>query len=757
MTGDPSQPQDIVQEENSRVSMSERFTNPRFLILLLVASLLLLGSVALAAYFLLQPAPPPFTPPDSLESLAQDYPELATILQDDKLSSVYKEFLLVYQTQGEEAAYQLAKERGLINDRDEVRLTLELDTSDPAVVEGLKSELEQSGMRVTATAGTLVDLAIPLEVLLPVLESGGEGELFGGVSGLEHVVRIRLPSTIEGKHVPASQLRVEIESLSTIGADSWHSQGFTGQGVKVGILDLEFDGYRSLLGSELPDTVTAQCFCDGGQIDQMGGVHGTGVAEIIHDIAPDAELYLAAFQTDAEFQQAAEWLVSQGVQVISNSTGSNFGPKDGSSFSSGVIDSIVQQGVLWLNSAGNAADGHYRREFTDRDGDGWHDELIYFETFGSDSIALNWNAWSTGDQDYDLFIYDTNDSLVASSQDTQSGTFSYSAEFIRFDAPDDGKRYYAAVQSARTTGTFILDFFTNNGTVDSELISKEYSLDDEAASKLGLAIGAVYWGNDELESYSSQGPSNDGRLKPELSAPSVVSVESYGREGFNGTSAATPHVSGAAALILSAAPNFSVEQVKDYLFSHAVDLGESGSDFKFGYGRLFLGEVPENPDLSVEISPPAGPETTETGVAPVATANPTIIPEVGLAVPTASSAPTTSPEPVEGNTEEDGSDTLLVVAVLGTLACAGLAGLLLVAIIWLRISGRRKKANAMDASTLGGAAPEAHGGAVEAAFSSTAQDAPAAQPPQEGSHACPNCGKSNRVGAKFCTSCGFKF
>jgi subtilisin family serine protease len=528
--------------------------------------------------------------------------------------------------------------------------------------------------------------------------------------------------------------------------------------VKVGVLDLEFDGYKSLLGTELPDSVTVQCFCDGGQVDQMGGVHGAGVAEIIHDIAPDAELYLAAFQTDAEFQQAAEWLAAQGVKIISNSTGSNWGPKDGTSFSTGVIDSIVQKGVLWVNSAGNAADGHYRREFTDRDGDGWHDELIYFETFGSDSIALNWNAWSTGDQDYDLFIYDTDNNLVASSQDAQTGTFSASAEFIRFDAPDDGKRYYAAIQSAKTTGIYILDFFTNNGTVDQDLDSKEYSLDDEASSKLGLSIGAVYWADDVLESYSSQGPSNDGRLKPELSAPSVVSVESYGKEGFNGTSAATPHVSGAAALILSAAPDFSVQQIKDYLFINAVDLGETGSDFKYGYGRLFLGEIPKNSQLTVDISTPAGPESTATGVPPAQTptGKPAKTPEIGLAVPTASSAPTASPQPVGGKSEENGTDTLLVVAVLGTLACVGLAGLLVVGLIALQIFSRRRKLNEEQVSMTAGATSAIYGGPPEAA-SNIAQETRSAQPLQEASIECPNCGRANRGEAKFCTNCGFKF
>lgn len=745
MATHPLKPEEKVQDEKPKGSLLERFYSPRSLIVLLVISLLLIASVATAAVFLLRREPVPFTPPDSLESLAGDFPELARILQDDKLSSVYKEFLLVYQKDGPEAAYELAKERGLINDRDEVRLTLELDTTEASVKQALKADLEASGIRVTAEAGHLMDLAIPLEVLLPVLEAGGEQTLFADISGLEHVVRIRLPSTIEGKHVPYSQLRLEIESLSAIGADSWHAQGITGQGVKVGVLDLQFDGYRSLLGSELPDQVTVQCFCDGGEIDQMGGVHGTGVAEIIHDIAPDAELFLAAFQTDAEFQQAAEWLASQGVQVISNSTGSNWGPKDGTSFSAGIIDSIVERGIVWVNSAGNAADGHYRAEFTDADGDSWHDELIYFETFGSDSIALNWNAWQSGDQDYDLFLYDTNNNLVASSLDAQTGTFSASAEFIRFEAPDEGARYYAAVQSASTTGRYILDFFTNNGTVDRDLVSKEFSLDDEATSKLGMSIGAVYWADDALETYSSQGPTNDGRLKPDLSAPSVVSVESYGREGFNGTSAATPHVSGAAALILSAAPGFSVQQVKDYLISNAVDLGDAGPDYQFGYGRLYLGAIPQDTGLVVEPTQPPAPGSTTTQAPGPATSTP--IPEIGLALPTTTSAATATPKPVDGDSDEGGAGTLLVVAVLGLLACLGVAGLVMTALIWLRISSNRRKAQQEVAPWSKAEVAQAQG------------EVPVilAPPPlAESGTTCPNCGRVNRSGARFCNSCGTK-
>src|SRR3990172_3889498 len=74
-------------------------------------------------------APPPleFPPPPSLEELGTQYPELAPILDDPGLSSAYKEFLAAYQSGGIEAARDLAKKRGVLDDQDPLRATLELD------------------------------------------------------------------------------------------------------------------------------------------------------------------------------------------------------------------------------------------------------------------------------------------------------------------------------------------------------------------------------------------------------------------------------------------------------------------------------------------------------------------------------------------------------------------------------------------------------------------------------------------------------
>jgi hypothetical protein len=108
------------------------------------------------------------------------------------------------------------------------------------------------------------------------------------------------------------------------------------------------------------------------------------------------------------------------------------------------------------------------------------------------------------------------------------------------------------------------------------------------------AVGAVPWFNPTtLEFFSSQGPTTDNRVKPDLSAPDGVSNSVYGQ--FYGTSAASPMVAGAAALVKQQYPSYTPSQIRDFLLARAVDLGPVGPDNQFGSGRLHLGDAPITP------------------------------------------------------------------------------------------------------------------------------------------------------------------
>ena len=104
-----------------------------------------------------------------------------------------------------------------------------------------------------------------------------------------------------------------------------------------------------------------------------------------------------------------------------------------------------------------------------------------------------------------------------------------------------------------------------------------------------FAVGATDV-NDVIAPFSSRGPSSCKRSEvPAVTAPGVgvrTSVLSGGFASQDGTSFSAPHVAGAAALILSAAPGTTAVGVRDVLTKTAKDLGPVGLDDTYGFGRI---------------------------------------------------------------------------------------------------------------------------------------------------------------------------
>lgn len=78
-------------------------------------------------------------------------------------------------------------------------------------------------------------------------------------------------------------------------------------------------------------------------------------------------------------------------------------------------------------------------------------------------------------------------------------------------------------------------------------------------------------------------------LKPDVTAPGVdvySSLPGNNYDWWDGTSMAAPHVSGSVALLLDVQPWLSVEQLRSLLRQTAADLGASGPDIRYGWGRI---------------------------------------------------------------------------------------------------------------------------------------------------------------------------
>jgi subtilisin family serine protease len=101
-------------------------------------------------------------------------------------------------------------------------------------------------------------------------------------------------------------LAVVSEGVGVGGVAPWRSAGYTGAGVKIAVIDTGFQGYKSLLGTELPFNVMAESFREDDLVDGVSE-HGTAAAEIVHDMAPGAELLLVVTDDELSLAQAVPW------------------------------------------------------------------------------------------------------------------------------------------------------------------------------------------------------------------------------------------------------------------------------------------------------------------------------------------------------------------------------------------------------------------------------------------------------------------
>jgi len=509
---------------------------------------------------------------------------------DPKLQAVLARLAAIEASQGPAAAADYARNRRISLQNGCLVVVSETTKNAPRHQAGeglaslLKARIEALGGSVQVIAGGRIQHALPVAALRALAADPAVG-------------RIRLP-------LRPFKLEVTSEGVAKTGADKWQSLAAFHNGVptKIAVIDVGFEGYRSLLGKELPDEVTAKSFRADGDITGGGEDHGTACAEIVHDMAPQAELYLVNIDTDVEQDDAVEWLNKKGVEVVSYSLGwYNAGAGDGT----GPIDEdVAASSAVWAVSAGNSALDHWTGTFADSDGDGFlnfsgTDELLDFFVPAYETIGafLNWKDWGLydgsdyrgSDQDYDLYLYlynGTGYQLVDSSTGVQSGSQWPTEEIYGWYTTADA--YWAVAVRRRSASRAVeLELFTYGNSQAIEYNVPSRSLGVPADSPDALTAGASDARTDAYHSYSSQGPTFDGRLKPDYAAPSGVSTKTYGNDNFYGTSASAPHLAGAIGL-LKGAPPYTMAQVLSIIRNRAIDLGSTGPDYKFGYGRISL-------------------------------------------------------------------------------------------------------------------------------------------------------------------------
>ena len=268
---------------------------------------------------------------------------------------------------------------------------------------------------------------------LGIVQGWAPAKRLHAIAALPNVTSIRLP---EYAFTHAGSIQTEGDAV--ISSDALRSlEGVDGTGVTVGVIS---DGVGGLAASQalgdLPAVDTSSCNVVGGD-PGASGAEGTALLEIVHDIAPGADLMFGnfGFSTVLAFNFAVECLAANADIVIDDIGFFGVGPYDGTSLvSQNTASKLNGAGPIkgYYTSVGNQAQRHYEGAYVDSGfnissgSDNWdiHEfaavngtvhagavpapaafNRLVLSPGGFASITLIWDdPWGASGNDYDLLV-----------------------------------------------------------------------------------------------------------------------------------------------------------------------------------------------------------------------------------------------------------------------------------------------------------------------------------------------------------------
>ncbi len=347
----------------------------------------------------------------------------------------------------------------------------------------------------------------------------------------------------------------------------------------------------------MPAHVTVKSFRNDGVLESRDSQHGILCGEVLHALAPDAELLFANWEPDRpeKFLEAVRWAKQQGARIISCSL---IMP----SWSDGEGGGAVNEGlagllgggadpgdVLCFASAGNTAQRHWCGTLRP-DADGHHQWRAgvtgnALSPWGNERVSVELYGRFTGNARLTVVETRTGVQIGSAAVTRSKAAATGGSAVVRF-LPQPLQRYEVRLSVA---GGFVGDpnalFHVVALGAHLDCVETQGSIPCPADCRSVHAVGAV---DDDgvRQPYSSCGP-NSLLPKPDLVAE-VPFPSLWRARAFAGTSAAAPQAAALAALVWARYPDWTAAQVSQALRRTARDLGPAGHDHETGYGCVAL-------------------------------------------------------------------------------------------------------------------------------------------------------------------------
>ncbi|MEP6955526.1 MAG: S8 family serine peptidase [Chthoniobacterales bacterium] len=512
----------------------------------------------------------------------------------------------------------------------------------------------KSGLQLEKDGRANVDIVAPVtDGLLGAIRAAG-GEIINAVPE-ESAIRALLPvSAAESIAAREDVTFIRPADLAFSNSGSVNSQGdvthnsnktridhptANGAGVKVGVLSTSINNNVNSFGQakQSGDMDPNNTFVLAGQAGTANAKGGEGLAmlEIVHDLAPAAQLYFATgFSGQAQMAQNIRNLAAAGCRVIIDDIG-YFAetPFQDGTIAKAITD-VSAQGVLYFSSAANSGNlqsgnsGTWEGNFVKGgsvNGFGQYHKFkrgVVIDRVTQGGGSPTYLFWSdplgASGNDYDIFVFDAFDNMVSAGNDSQTGTQD-PIEFV--PAPQQGEQIVIYKFSGQirclhlNTNRARLAVGTSGNTKGHNASGADNAFCVAAAPAAahdgpGSPNGPFpnpFNSSNKVENFSSDGfrriffkangdpitpgnlkvPGGQVLLKPDITAADGVVTTLPSNSGLNpffGTSAAAPHAGAIAAQLLSFRPSSTPNQIRLALNASAIDILTRGIDRASGRG-----------------------------------------------------------------------------------------------------------------------------------------------------------------------------
>ncbi|WP_176545164.1 S8 family serine peptidase [Bacillus sp. AFS041924] len=478
----------------------------------------------------------------------------------------------------------------------------------------------------------------------------------------DYTVHVEPPAQTQAED---SKDQTKVDSIPFLKLDKLHDEGFTGKGIKVGVIDTGVDynhpdlkhaykgGYDFVDNENDPMETTYADWKKSNKAEYSNGDtyytdHGTHVSGTIAGraennsdykvigVAPESDLYVYRVLgpygsgTTAAILAGIDKAVQDGMNVINLSLGASI--NDPLYATSIAIDNAVLSGVTAVVAAGNSGDALNTL--------GSPGAAALALTVGASSVPSKVTSFesqfASGSKNTGTTMElmtkkwtDDFSSMTGKSFDIVNvglgGPNDYTGKDVKGKIAFIGRGTYALIEKMEyardhgAAGVIIYNSNPDEGQIPIFLGENNDNIPTfSMTNKDGLAVNDLFasgvpsvtfgtksekeLSGDDLASFSSRGPSGTlYDIKPEVTAPGVdvlSTVPSYIANKtdtsdyssaylrMSGTSMASPHVAGVAALLLQAHPDYTPGDVKTVLINTADPLKNPYSVFEVGAGRI---------------------------------------------------------------------------------------------------------------------------------------------------------------------------